>query len=68
LLELGEQTAEFDSLPYGLVKPQTLNFKLAWSMLPAAVQDYIEDSVDPSAPDKCNLWILWSDRGTNGAT
>lgn len=68
LLELGNQVAEFDSLPYGLVKPQTLSFKLAWSQLPTAVQDYIEDSVDPAAPDKCNLWILWSDRGTAGAT
>lgn len=68
LLELGEQTAEFDGLPYGLVKPQTLSFKLAWSMLPSAMQTYIENSVDPSATDKCNLWILWSDRGTNGAT
>lgn len=65
LLELGSQTAEFDSLPYGLVKPQTLNFKLAWSMLPSAVQDYIEASVDGN---KCNLWVLYTDRGTSGAT
>jgi hypothetical protein len=68
LLELGSQTAEFETLPYGLVKPQTLKFKLAWSMLPSAVQDYIEDSVDPAAPNKCNLWVLYSDRGTSGAT
>jgi hypothetical protein len=68
LLELGEQTAEFDGLPYGLVKPQTLNFKLAWSMLPSAMQDYIENQVDPANDKKVNLWMLYSDRGTSGAT
>lgn len=68
LLELGEQSAEFDGLPYGLVKPQTLKFKLAWDLLPSAVRDYIEDSVDPSNTAKCNLWMLYSDRGTSGAT
>jgi len=68
LLELGEQAAEFDGLPYGLVKPQTLKFKLAWDLLPSAVRDYIEKSVDPANTAKCNLWMLYSDRGTAGAT
>lgn len=65
LLELGDQVAEFDGLPYGMVKPQTLRFQLAWDMLPTAMQTYIETSVDG---DKCNLWMLFSDRGTGGAT
>lgn len=68
LLELGEQTAEFDGLPYGLVKPQTLRFKLAWSLLPSAMQTYIENQVDPTDETKVNLWMLYSDRGTSGAT
>lgn len=68
LLELGEQTAEFDGLPYGLVKPQTLRFKLAWSLLPSTMQDYIENQVDPTDIGRCNLWMLYSDRGSSGAT
>lgn len=66
LLELSEQVAEFDDVPYGLVKPQTLKFKLAWSRLPAAVQTYLETST--SAGGRVNMWLLFSDRGTNGAT
>lgn len=66
LLELSEQVAEFDDVPYGLVKPQTLKFKLAWSRLPAAVQTYLENST--SAGGRVNTWLLYSDRGTNGAT
>lgn len=69
LLELSEQVAEFDDVPYGLVKPQTLKFKLAWSRLPAAVQTYLETSTTSgSLGDRVNMWLLYSDRGTNGAT
>lgn len=68
LLELGEQSAEFDGLPYGLVKPQTLRFKLAWSLLPSAMKTYIETQENPSIPGSLNLWMLYSDRGTSGAT
>jgi hypothetical protein len=63
LLELGEQKAEFDAVPYGLCKPQTLKIKLAWSRLPVAMQGYIDSSGYVT-----NTWILYSDRGTNGAT
>lgn len=65
LLELGEQLAEFDALPFGLCKPQTLKFKLAWTQLPSSVQDYIEANY---SGDKRNTWVLYSDRGTAGAT
>lgn len=68
LLELGEQAAEFDGLPYGLVKPQTLKFKLAWSLLPSEMRTYIETQEHPSIPGSLNLWMLYSDRGTNGVT
>jgi hypothetical protein len=63
LLELGEQKAEFDAVPYGLCKPQTLKIKLAWSRLPVAMQGYIDSSGYVT-----NTWILYSDRGTNGGT
>lgn len=63
LLELGEQKAEFDAVPYGLCKPQTLKIKLAWSRLPLAMQGYIDSSGYVT-----NTWLLYSDRGTNGAT
>lgn len=61
LLELGEQTAEFDAVPYGLCKPQTLKFKLAWSRLPSVVQNALETGYDGN---RTNLWLLYSDRGT----
>lgn len=65
LLEFNEQVAEFDSLPYGLCKPQTLKFKLAFSLLPAAVQTFIGGFTQTPTP---NVWILETDRGTNGVT
>lgn len=69
LLELGDQTCEFDDVPYGLCKPQTLKFKLAWSRLPAAVQTALETGYTSEAlGQRVNTWILYSDRGTGGAT
>lgn len=65
LLELGEQTAEFDSLPYGLCKPQTLKFKLAWSLLPDAFQSQMGIYTTSGI---ISTWVLESDRGTDGAT
>ena len=66
LLELGSQKNEFDSVPYGLSKPQTLKIKLAWSRLSADLQSAITDQ--PSDFDRRNIFLLYSDRGTNGAT
>ncbi|HBB25474.1 MAG TPA: hypothetical protein DCZ59_04345 [Bacteroidetes bacterium] len=66
LLELGEQKAEFEAVPYGLCKPQTLKIKLAWSRLPSAMRTFMELSSSITAVQ--NLFILYSDRGTNGAT
>ena len=71
LLELGEQKSEFDAVPYGLCKPQTLKLKLAWSRLPQAMRDFIEaaSSAAPSTTTALqNVFILYSDRGTNGTT
>lgn len=65
LLELGDHTAEYDAVPYGLCKPHTLKFKLGWSRLPSAVQDALETGYDGK---RTNLWLFYSDRGTNGVT
>lgn len=64
LLEMSSQKAEFDAVPYGLCKPQTLKLKLAWSRLPAQLQDLLQTNVNIAA----NVWVLYTDRGTNGAT
>lgn len=66
LLELGSQKNEFDSVPYGLSKPQTLKIKLGWSRLSADLQSAITDQ--PSDFLSRNIFLLYSDRGTNGAT
>lgn len=71
LLELGQLTSEFDSLPYGLQNPQTLSFNLIWDRLPGAMQGYLEEGEIADANPagyKRNTWYLWTDRGTNGAT
>jgi hypothetical protein len=44
LLEMGALTAEFDSLPYGLMNPATFSFRLVWDQLPGAMQTYLEDA------------------------
>lgn len=66
IMELGSQKNEFDSVPYGLSKPQTLKIKLAWSRLSSDLQSAITDQ--PSDFDSRNIFLLYSDRGTNGAT
>lgn len=66
LLELGSQKNEFDSVPYGLSKPQTLKIKLAWSRLSTEFQDAI--SSQPSDFGQRNIFLLYTDRGTNGTT
>ena len=72
LLEMGELTAEFDSLPYGLMNPATFSFRLVWDQLPEAMQTYLEDAFAEYpltiSGYKRNTWYLYTDRGTNGAT
>jgi hypothetical protein len=73
LLEMGELTAEFDSLPYGLMNPATFSFRLIWDQLPSgagSIQEYIEQGYDETSPGiyTRNTWYLYTDRGTNGAT
>lgn len=65
LVELGDQVSEFDELPFGLQKPQTLKFSLDWDNLPSAVKTYLKNGT--SGNDR-NTWLLFSDRGTAGAT
>jgi len=73
LLEMGELTAEFDSLPYGLMNPATFSFRLIWDQLPSgagSIQEYIEQGYDETSPGiyTRNTWYLYTDRGTSGAT
>jgi hypothetical protein len=72
LLEIGEHLTEFDELPYGLIQPQTLKIKLAFSRLPSALQAYIrsgrEDVLPLPKTLRRNIFVLYSDRGTGGAT
>lgn len=73
LLEIGDQVNEFDSLPFGMVQPQTLKLKLALTSLPSALQAYIRTGretvlVGPLPKVlRRNIFVLYSDRGTNGA-
>jgi hypothetical protein len=72
LLEIGEHLTEFDELPYGLIQPQTLKIKLAFSRLPSALQAYIrsgrEDVLPLPKTLRRNIFVLYSDRGTGGVT
>lgn len=79
LIELGEHLAEFDSLPYGMANPQSLKLKLAWSLLPSGMIDYLKDGCEPEdtliGPPppggwqlKQNIFVLWTDRGTTRNT
>jgi hypothetical protein len=69
LTELGTLSAEFDSLPYGLMNPMTFDFKLIWDNLPAPLQTFLEQGYGTYGGYECrNTWYLFSDRGTSGAT
>ncbi len=71
LLEVGQLSAEFDGLPYGLINPMTFDFRLVWDNLPGAMQTYLEAGEDTFANPagyRRNTWYLYTDRGTNGAT
>jgi hypothetical protein len=72
LLEIGDHTAEFDTLPFGMTEPHTLKLKLALNYLPAGMSQALQEGQDPTlppapVPDR-NVFVLYSDRGTNGAT
>lgn len=68
ILELGDHVAEFDSIPYGLQQPATLSLKLLYTQLPAAMVAYLRDGYNTANDRQQNIWVLWTDRGTNGAT
>lgn len=69
LTEVGTLKAEFDSLPYGLMNPMSFGFKLVWSLLPAAMQNELEQGAGSYGGYDCrNTWYLYTDRGTAGAT
>lgn len=72
LLGMGELSAEFDTVPYGLMNPAGFSFDLVWDKLPTAMQEYLEDGYEEDplllAGYKRNTWYLYTDRGSSGAT
>lgn len=70
IVSIGEQLSEFDELPFGLQKPQTLKLELDWEGLTSAVRNLISSArgTNPFGYDARNTWLLFSDRGTNSTT
>lgn len=66
VLEVGEQSIEFDELPIGLAKPMTLKVRLKVSALDSTLKGYITQPIGGSGTK--TLWMLFSDRGTSGGT
>jgi len=66
LIEVGPITTAFDKLPYGVQSPAEMTIKMAISNLPTALQTAIRNKLG-LVGDR-NLFMLFSDRGTNGAT
>lgn len=70
IVSIGEQVSEFDELPFGLQKPQTLKIELDWEGLSSDVRTIISTArgTNPFSYDARNTWLLFTDRGTNSAT
>lgn len=70
IVSIGEQISEFDELPFGLQKPQTLKIELDWEGLSSAVRTLLSTArgTNPFSYDARNTWLLFTDRGTNSAT
>lgn len=69
VINIGEQTSEFDELPFGLQKPQTLKIELDWEGLTPAVRSAIATGRQSTILGEYrNTWMLFSDRGTNKTT
>jgi hypothetical protein len=70
VINIGEQTSEFDELPFGLQKPQTLKIELDWEGLAPTVRTLLSTArgTNPFGFQGRNMWMLFSDRGTAGAT
>jgi hypothetical protein len=66
LIEVGAITTAFDKLPYGVQSPAEMTIKMAISNLPSALQTAIRNKL--GLVNDRNLFMLFSDRGTNGAT
>jgi hypothetical protein len=67
LLELGPTNVEYDQQPFGLQGAGTQSFRLLWNALPAALKTYLKNGYDVSTGNR-NIWMLFTDRGTSGAT
>lgn len=70
VITIGEHASEFDELPFGLQKPQTLKIELDWEGLSSIVRTLLSTArgTNPFGYSARNTWLLFSDRGTNSAT
>lgn len=70
IVSIGEQVSEFDELPFGLQKPQTLKIELDWEGLSSDVRTLLSTArgTNPFGFEARNTWLLFSDRGTNSTT
>jgi hypothetical protein len=70
IITIGEHASEFDDLPFGLQKPQTLKIELDWEGLSSDVRTLLSTArgTNPFGNAARNTWLLFSDRGTNSAT
>ena len=70
IITIGEHASEFDELPFGLQKPQTLKIELDWEGLSSDVRTLLSTArgTNPFGNAARNTWLLFSDRGTNSAT
>lgn len=70
IVSIGEQVSEFDELPFGLQKPQTLKIELDWDGLTNNVRTLLSTARGTNVYGYLgrNLWMFFTDRGTNGTT
>lgn len=68
LITVGEIESAMNSLPYGLQNPTTLTIDVVFSNLPDALKPYIRAKQAGAAKTARNLFLYFSDRGTNSTT
>lgn len=66
LIEVGAIEHSFNELPYGVMNPPSMTLKLNLSSLPSALATALRTKQAGTARSARNLFLLFSDRGTNG--
>lgn len=68
VLSVGPIESGYNGLPYGIQNPTTCVLDVVLSNLPSALQQYIRNKKNGSGKTAMNLFLIFSDRGTNGVT